>query len=203
VENVVNMRRWSRYPEFIEALQGLGYKTAEQVLNAADFGVPQSRRRLFIVCDRRQQPAPIRIPQKRHASAATIIDFNGTYQFSPLRTDRRAKATLARADRAIETLGPDVPFLIVYYGSDQAGGWQGLDRPLRTITTLDRFALVKPSKTGHAMRMLQPAELQKAMGFPCAHTMMHGTRRDRIRMMGNAVCPPVMAAAVKAVIEDV
>ena len=27
-------------------------------------------------------------------------------------------------------------------GSDGAGGWQSLDRPLRTLTTLDRFGLV-------------------------------------------------------------
>ncbi len=54
---------------------------------------------------------------------------------------------------------------MVYYGSDGAGGYQRLDRPLRTVTTLDRFAYVRPTKFGHEMRMLQPTELAAAMGF--------------------------------------
>lgn len=46
-------------------------------------------------------------------------------------------------------LGEDTSFLLVYYGTDGCGGWQRLDRPLRTVTTIDRFALVEPSATGH------------------------------------------------------
>jgi DNA (cytosine-5)-methyltransferase 1 len=117
-----------------------------------------------------------------------------------LRTKKRAKATLQRAKRAIVEVGDRNPFLIVYYGSDHAGGWQRIDAPLRTITTLDRFAFVKPEASGHMMRMLQVPELQRAMGMPLSFKMRHGTRRDRIRMMGNAVCAPVMRAVVTALI---
>jgi DNA (cytosine-5)-methyltransferase 1 len=55
----------------------------------------------------------------------------------------RATETLARAKRAMDELGEGVPFLIVYYSTDGGGGWQTLDRPLRTLTTLDRFGLVE------------------------------------------------------------
>jgi DNA (cytosine-5)-methyltransferase 1 len=94
-------------------------------------------------------------------------------------------------------LGEDEPFLIVYYGSDGAGGWQPLDRPLRTVTTLDRFAYVNPTPEGHMMRMLQPEELKLAMGWPERFRLNHGSRRDRIRMIGNAVCPKVMQSVVE------
>ena len=63
IENVVSMRRWKRYAEFKEALKTLGYKLREQVLNAADFGVAQSRRRLFLTADLKQEPLKI-IPRK-------------------------------------------------------------------------------------------------------------------------------------------
>ena len=124
------------------------------------------------------------------------------YKMSPLfRKDRkRAGDTLERAKRAISSLGEDAPFLIVYYGTDAAGGWQTLDRPLRTITTLDRFALVRPSKGGHVMRMLQPPELAKAMGFPSNYKWPDVTRRERIKLVGNAVSPPVMKAVVEAIV---
>jgi len=42
VENVINMRRWRRYQEWLKRLTALGYHCREQVMNAADFGVPVS-----------------------------------------------------------------------------------------------------------------------------------------------------------------
>lgn len=201
IENVVNMKRWSRYGDLLADLRDLGYNFREQVLNAADFLVPQSRRRLFIVCDREVPPPEVTAVRQVHKNARSVVNLNGLYSFSPLRTAQRAKPTLERAERAISELGRDQDFLIVYYGSDKAGGWQTLDRPLRTITTLDRFAYVRPSLDGHMMRMLQPEELKLAMGWPKKYQMKHGTRRDKIKMIGNAVCPKVMQAVVRTLCE--
>lgn len=200
VENVVSMRRWSRYAEFKTSLENFGYKLREQVLNAAHFGVAQSRRRLFLLADMEKEPPKI-IPRKRAFNKVTdIVDLNGTYKWTPLRAPTRATATLERAERGIAAMGDDKPFLLVYYGSDGGGGWQKLDRPLRTITTVDRFALVKPdTEHGHVMRMLQVPELQAAMGMPRKMKFETGSRRDRIKMIGNAVCPPVMRHVVSSV----
>ena len=197
IENVVSMRRWSRYAEFIGQLHELGYQTREQVLNSRDFGVPQSRRRLFITCDREGQPPEILSKSRAKKTARSIIDWHGEYSYAPLRTKRRAANTLARAERGIQNLGDGEPFLVVYYGSDHAGGWQEMDVPLRTITTVDRFAIVRPTKDGHEMRMLQPRELQQAMGMPKRFDLGDGTRRNRVHLIGNAVCPPVMQRVVK------
>ncbi len=165
IENVVSMRRWSRYQEFKAELKSIGYHLCEQVLDSSDFGVPQSRRRLFLLCDRQRLPDPTPTIPGRKKTARSIVSLNGTYHWSPMRTARRAAATLERAERGIKEVGAEKPFLLVYYGSDHAGGWQKLSRPLRTITTLDRFAVVKPSPQGHLMRILQVPELQSAMGI--------------------------------------
>jgi DNA (cytosine-5)-methyltransferase 1 len=202
VENVVSMRRWSRFPEFKSQLQECGYNVTEQVLNAADFGVPQSRRRLFLLCDRKRKPKPTPHPLiKCRRPARHSVDLNGRYHWTPLITKGRAKATLERAKRATATVGRKKPFLIVYYGSDHAGGWQRLTAPLRTITTLDRFAVVKSRKGVQMMRMLQVPELQAAMGMD-QMKLDHGTRRDRIKLIGNAVCPPVMQRVVAAMVKN-
>ena len=37
-------------------------------------------------------------------------------------------------------------------------------------------------------------ELKNAMGFDGDFVLPYGTRRDRIRLLGNGVCPPVMEA---------
>jgi DNA (cytosine-5)-methyltransferase 1 len=91
-------------------------------------------------------------------------------------------------------------FLLVYYGRDGAGGWQRVNMPLRTITTIDRFAFVRPSTAGHEMRMLQVPELKLGMGFPDSYILMRGTRRDRIKLLGNAVCPPIMKGIISSLI---
>ena len=99
-------------------------------------------------------------------------------------------------------LGKSVPFLIVYYGSDGAGGWQSLERPLRTLTTLDRFGLVTWQGREPMLRMLQVDELRRAMGLPNNHKFDHGTRRDRIMLLGNGVAPPVMKAVVETLMRE-
>ena len=174
-----------------------------QTLDAADFGVPQTRRRLFVICDRRRPPPAVaRRPGLPTADAASILDAPGTWAVRPLFSSRRATATLERAQRGIAALGEGVPILIVYYGSDGAGGWQRLDRPLRTLTTLDRFGLVEWHGREPTLRMLQVPELRRAMGFPETFRLDRGTRRDRIKLLGNAVCPPVMQAIVAGLVAD-
>lgn len=199
MENVVHMRPWSRYGELKDKLAKLGYSVCEFVLDAAEFGVAQNRRRLFVVCNLdRQISSPVPARRKKPKTVAQILDAPGQWKTSPLFTEKRAKATIERAKRGFAEVGECSPFLIVYYGSDGAGGWQEIDRPLRTITTVDRFALVEPSSNGHTMRMLQVPELSKAMGFTRRYKLPHGTRREQIHMLGNGVCPPVMKAIVKA-----
>ena len=200
LENVVHMRPWSRYRELRKLLEGLGYRLREHVLDSSDFGVPQRRRRLFLVGDLERAPSP-KIPRRRgrRPTVKAVLDRDRHWKTTALFTERRAPATLARAERAFDALGAEASFLLVYYGSDGAGGWQPLDRPLRTVTTLDRFALVRHDGTEPRMRMLQVPELKRAMGAP-DFQLPHGTRRDRVRLLGNGVCPPVMQAVVESLL---
>lgn len=198
IENVIQMQSWSKHSELLEELWRLDYFVKQVNLNAKDFGVPQSRERLFLLCSKSQKTYSLQETFQKRESAHSIIDWSEQYPMSPLFSSKRASKTLERAERAIAALGNNSPFLLVYYGSDGAGGWQSLDRPLRTITTLDRFALVMPSLSGHQIRMLQPDELRKGMGFgPDFKFASATTRRDKIKLMGNGVCPPVMEAIVK------
>lgn len=198
LENVVQMRWWGGYHPLIEEIRKLGYHVRPQVLDAADFGVPQTRRRLFVLCDREIIPQPVRVPAATWRAAREVLDPPGKWWSGPLYTERRALRTVERADREIKSLGRGVPFLVVYYGSDGAGGWQSLDRPLRTLTTLDRFGLVTWDRNTAMLRMLQVPELKRVMGFNDDFRVELGTRRDRIRLLGNGVCPPVMEMVVSS-----
>jgi len=51
--------------------------------------------------------------------------------------------------------------------------------------------------------MLQPLELKRAMGFEDQHGYTFtGTRREQIKQIGNGVCPPVMEAIVRHLVDE-
>jgi DNA (cytosine-5)-methyltransferase 1 len=206
VENVIQMRSWASFPMWLSALRQLGYTATCVTLDAANFGVPQTRRRLFVICDRNRVPIKPRTYRRKNLTVAWVLKNAPTggwsYDFTSLDNGRRSPNTLSRARRAIDAIGHDKEFIMVYYGSDGSGGFQSLDRPLRTVTTIDRFALVRPNCMGHEMRMLQPSELAVAMGFPPSYRFPAiATRRDCIKLLGNAVCPPVMRAVVRSALK--
>jgi len=204
LENVTPMRSWPGFEDLLRELKVRhNYRLRVQALDAAEFGVPQNRRRLFIIGDRRTEPAEIATPGGQPQSARQILAPPDAYRWTPLFSERRARKTQERARKAIGELGEGVDFLLVYYGSDKAGGWQSLERPLRTLTTLDRFGLVRWFDGIPMMRMLQVPELKRAMGLPDWFRLDHGTRRDQIRILGNGVCAPVMQAVVQTLCQTV
>lgn len=204
VENVNRMKKWGRHSELIDAIKSHGYTVSDLYLNAADFGVAQSRKRMFLVCDREgsviSREDLISLHKRGVKSARSIIDWSDKYKSRPLYTEKRAKATIERAERAMKALGRGNDFIIVYYGSDYSGGWQSIESPLRTVTTIDRFGLVTWKGNTPYLRMLQPPELLKAMGAGSKHRLPHGSRRDKVKLCGNGVCSSVMEMIFKKII---
>lgn len=97
-------------------------------------------------------------------------------------------------------------FLVEYYGT---GGAESLLRPLPTVTTVDRFALVtvdgvERPVTDIGMRMLSWRELAAAQGFAPGYVLDRGpegralTKTEIVRLVGNSVCPPLAEAVVRA-----
>ena len=97
-------------------------------------------------------------------------------------------------------------FLIKYYGQ---GTGQDIEKPLDTVTAQDRFGLVTIEGVDYqivdiGLRMLEPKELYGCQGFPEDYIIDHDytgktyPRSEQVRRCGNAVCPPIPAALVKA-----
>jgi len=112
VENVLPMKYWERFDEWHNKLKAIGYKTDVGILDAQYHDTPQSRCRLFIVGDLEAKPS---LPERGPRTARTVASVIGTgepenrpWRFSPVKKPTRAKATVNRAERAIEALG-EVP----------------------------------------------------------------------------------------------
>jgi DNA (cytosine-5)-methyltransferase 1 len=97
-------------------------------------------------------------------------------------------------------------FLLKYYGN---GEGQKINEPLGTITTKDRFGLVTIQGQDYqivdiGMRMLEPRELFNGNGFPGDYIIDRDAdgksypKSDQVAKCGNAVCPPMAEALVRA-----
>ncbi|HEY1324281.1 MAG TPA: DNA cytosine methyltransferase, partial [Streptosporangiaceae bacterium] len=72
--------------------------------------------------------------------------------------------------------------------------------PARTITTTGHQSLVsiQAQVEDATFRMLEPHEIQAAMAFTADYTVT-GTRRERVRQLGNGVTPPAAEFLLRAI----
>ena len=189
VENVPEMMQWARYRSWRMGWSDLGYRVSEQVIDAADAGVPQHRRRLFVVASRTRRPIAVPQPAHAHVAARACLDLDAG-AWSPWR--EWCENTRRRVIRGQVDYGADC--LVPYYGAAEGG--RSLDRPIGTLTTVDRYALVR----GDLARMLTVPEMLRLSSFPAGYQLA-GTKRDGVKLIGNCVPPMLAAWVIRHVVE--
>ncbi|MFG1753375.1 DNA cytosine methyltransferase, partial [Streptosporangium sandarakinum] len=98
---------------------------------------------------------------------------------------------------------PDA-LLVPYYGT---GAARPAARPVGALTTRDRYGLAHPGPEALDLddvrfRMLEPAEIGRAMAFTDGYQVL-GNKRQRVRQYGNAVTPPVAEVLISALTEAI
>ena len=159
---VIRKRRGETFKAWVSALEELGYQVEWRVLNAADYGTPTSRKRVFIVA--RCDGLPIRWPEPTHGpdpellpyrTAAECIDWSIPCPSIFERKRPLAEATQRRIAGGIRryVLEAPRPFLL---NLTHGGRLEPIDEPARTITAAHRGekALVAPTliQTGYGER---------------------------------------------------
>ena len=192
VENVPEFMQWSLYPAWEMAIRSLGYQLAPHVVDCADLGVPQNRVRLFLACTRSQHPVMLDLRPEEHIPARSFIDFDAG-RWSPIAKPGRAPATIARVENGRQRHGER--FVMPYYKSGSGTTGRCLDRPIGTITTRDRWAVVD----GDRMRMLTADESLMAMSFP-SDTKRPDSHRLTVHLAGNAVPPRAGKRVIEALL---
>ncbi|MBZ0274124.1 DNA cytosine methyltransferase [bacterium] len=167
------------FAELTGALAALGYEIRARVLDAADFGVPQHRRRLFIVGLRPDQACPDPFPAPTHGGAlrpfVRVRDAIADLGVPGDRHFAKRDATLRRLAEG-ERRHPR-------FGASSRRVFA--DRPFPTIKASDTAAprLIHPWFD----RALAMPELLRAQSFPDDFIVPR-----RTPSIGNAV-PPVLA----------
>lgn len=148
------------FDAFIGMVRGLGYTVDWKILNAADYGAPTTRRRLFIQAVRTGSKKSILWPEATHLKpspnqtlvgdfsswvpAREIIDWSLPTQIIDERKKPLAANTMKRILRGIEKYWGDSakPFLIRYNGGENRV--HSVDDPLPVLDTSNRYGLVQP-----------------------------------------------------------
>ena len=189
IENVPEFTRWVLFPAWCSAITALGYAIAPHLVDAADHGVPQHRERVYIVLSKSDHPMELDLPRREYAPAAGFIDYSAG-NWSPIERKGRSPKTLERVRNGRREHGDR--FLTAYYGNERGG--RCLSRPIGTITTRDRWAVID----GDRMRMINVPEARRAMGFRDCY-QLPDNKRLAMHMLGNAVCPPVVRDVIEAI----
>ncbi|MCI7578144.1 MAG: DNA cytosine methyltransferase [Spirochaetia bacterium] len=184
IENVPEFRTWGpldpegkiikeckgkTFDAFISGLRSLNYIVDWQVLCAADYGAPTSRRRLFIQAVRKDCGKQILWPEPTNVkggdlilpnwhSAAEIIDWSIPSQIISQRKKPLAAATMRRIEYGIKEFWGDaaVPFIARLYGQSKA---ESIEKPLSTISCSGaHHMLITPflCRYGHAVSLKEP-----------------------------------------------
>ncbi|WP_063016322.1 DNA cytosine methyltransferase [Nocardia nova] len=98
---------------------------------------------------------------------------------------------------------PDAHLLVPYFRTGRA---HPTDRPLGTLTTRDRYALVGADAARLidecTFRMLEPSEIRAGMAFPATFKAL-GDKRTQARGYGNAVTPAAAEVIGCALVEAI
>lgn len=155
--NPIKKLRGQTFFIFIKALESLDYNVEWRILNCADFGVPQTRRRIFIQA-RRKGLGPIKWPVATHVAGKEDI-FGQMQQWVPSRDiidwsdlgpsihDRKkplCENTLRRIEAGIRKYWGEFaePFIVVLRGKSTT---RRMSDPLSTVTASGgHHALVMP-----------------------------------------------------------
>jgi len=147
----VKERKGEYFHRFIRSIRKLGYAVDWRVLNAANYGDPQTRKRLFIICRKHRQ---IVWPEQTHhktsgamfgdlkpwKTAREIIDWSNRGESIFRRKTPLRPNTMRRIMAGLYKFGLR-PFVI---GQQSGATPRDVNEPIPTIATAGKIALIQP-----------------------------------------------------------
>lgn len=183
VKGLMTLHGGAILKKIVQAFNDAGYNTYHRLINSADYGVPQKRERMIMVCVRKDLDAEFIFPQKTNEG-----------NWVPLSV---AVPVLAIAEKKYYFSERAVQGMKNAKNNMKRGLAQSLDAPCLTVTShlakvslnsRDPVLLVDPEK--ELYRRFTPKEAARIQSFPDTFVFA-GSETDAYRQIGNAI-PPVM-----------
>lgn len=180
VKGILTANKRSAFPLILKEFEESGYDVQYQILNSANYGVPQKRERVIIVGFRKDLNITFSFPK------AEIEDET---KYTPLKTviEKRVDEKYFFSERAVAGM-------MKKRESMNKGRAQDINKPCNTVGA--HLAKVSLNSTdpvlmeGERYRRFTPREVARIQSFPDNFELV-GSESAQYRALGNAI-PPVM-----------
>ena len=220
VASILHPRNKCIIEDFISKAEHHGYKCNLVKANAADYGVPQIRQRVFVLAAKSSYPlTPIpthsdqlsngqyEIDKHCYVTSGEVLeDFSGEEFYEP------EEVVAGKWEKELKEVPPGMNYKAL-------SAWAGHPNPIFVAETrfwnfLLKLSPTKPSWTIAATpgpwtgpfhwsgRRLRTTEMAALQSFPKNYTFA-GSRRERVRQIGNAAPPLLVKHMVKKVYEAI
>lgn len=197
VKNIITMRNGDVHEAICASMNELGYSVNWAVLNASDFGVPQSRRRAYYVCIRKDSRLSFKMPQPTHKKTylEEILDSNSMCEHQIL-NGRRHSIHITKVNSNYKLR----PIRVGYINKAHQG---------ERIYDIKGHAITLSASTGgmgrgtglylvnDVVRRLNVREASRVMGFP--DRLKITDCPQSFKQLGNAVIPVIVELIAKEI----
>ena len=209
LENVKNLEKHDKGKTLnviVTTINNLGYDINYKVLNASDYGLPQNRERIFIVCFRRDlniKDFQFPQPTKKLVSLNDILEENPKAK-EIKRTDINIyKSFEPNKNTSGELELPNKPIQIGIV--NKGGQGERIYSPYGHACTLSAYGGGAGAKTGiyyvdGVLRKLSPRECARAQGFPDSF-LIDKSSGQAYKQFGNSVAVNVLKEIIAQIIK--
>ena len=201
VRGMMVLKKGTIFARILQEFEQHGYVLSHKLLNAADFGVPQKRQRVFIIGVRNDLGFKFEFPREPFSENPQ----QGQNPWEPL---KKVIDSLIPSDEKYYFSRRAVEGMKKAKNNMKRGLWQDLNKPCLTVTShlakvslnsRDPVLLVDEEK--ELYRRFTPREAARIQSFPDDFEFI-GSDADAYRQIGNAIPPVLMWHVAKSLIDQ-
>lgn len=190
VKGILSANKGEAFPLILKEFENSGYTVKFQILNAADYGVPQNRYRVFIVGIRNDIKANYKFPDPNHYQEDSLFGESYAILQDVIFPENTIDSKYYFSDRAVEGM-------LKAKKNMNKGRAQDITKPCNTVGAhLAKVSLNSTDpvlKINERYRRFTPREVARIQSFPDSYDLTNIVAEGtQYKALGNAIPPLLM-----------
>ena len=214
VRNLINHDHGKTWNVIKEIFESLGYRIEYSILNASDYGIPQTRRRLFVI-GWKDENINISFPPKKITLKYTVKDFSiNNCAEGCFNHDKKGELKLTKKDGIVDNkyiLSPKLYNYVMKGGTKSFYQKPIINKEIaRTLLKtmgnrhragIDNYLSFDGTENLGSVRMLTEREALRLMGYTDDFKIVV-SRGQMYKQAGNSIVVDVMMSIIKCIIDS-